>query len=163
MHFGRTRRVFWRICTLGSPLLVYLLLLIAIAIYYTKFEERRARLSGREIGFEIGAAVQTDLDRSQVSDTVVLADHLVEARPEILLAIENTANTHVRWISGLSESASLEQVGGVVYLALREDDDSDERSAMQRSGALENADLVGEWSFREYRIIVYRVNTTRTN
>lgn len=158
LHFARVRRAFWRVNTFGSPTLVCLICTAALAVWSVQFEHRRAYLSGRAIGSEVGAAIRSDMVDRHVSRAAVLADHLVEARPEILLAVDAVSGVDVRWRSGLPDVGTFREVNATVYLALRDDADSCERAAMMDRGVLESATTIGEWQFREYRIIVYRLD-----
>lgn len=118
----------------GVPWLA--LLLVGGTVYVTVLEQhgRRARTSGREPGLVLGAHLP--------DGAVVLADQLIEARPEVLLYARRAAAAQgravrIRWIPGLAQQAQLPEPGG--FLALRTDNAANELSAF-----LAHADALDE-------------------
>lgn len=117
-----TRGSSWisRLLLLNHPLIWMLALLISAAIFIPIYENGRARRSGRAAGY----ALALDLP----DGARVLADHLVEARPEVLLyarrAAHDLGNTiHPLWIDHRQAAAEVKPGD---FLVLRTDSNSTE-------------------------------------
>jgi 4-amino-4-deoxy-L-arabinose transferase-like glycosyltransferase len=115
-HASRIARFFF----LDRPSVWLAGLLIGAAIYIPIFETGRARRSGKRAGIMLAA---------QLPDGArVVADHLVEARPEVLLyarraAAADSRHVVVNWIDHHQARAELRPGD---YAVIRTDDHSDE-------------------------------------
>ncbi|MCC6676645.1 MAG: glycosyltransferase family 39 protein [Phycisphaerales bacterium] len=84
----------WRLLTLSHPAIVPVILVIAAIVYIPVSEAQRERSSGRAAGHAIGGLLP--------DGATVWADHVVEARPEVLLYAQRRARelgrtVEVRW------------------------------------------------------------------
>ncbi len=102
-------------------------------------ETRRAASSGREAGELLGKFVEPD--------SIIIANDMVEARPEIFLyamraASEEKKSVRTRWLPHL-RTASLGELpeSKNAYVLIRTDSGSDELAALKQSGLLERLQL----------------------
>lgn len=117
-----------RLMLLGRPWVWVALLVPAAWAYIGVIEAERRGTSGGNAGV-LAAGIIADWARDEGIDNPipVLADHLIEARPEVLLALEQEADRlgivglRVIWVPGLSTDADLSVVEGPAVLALRTD------------------------------------------
>lgn len=121
----------WRLLTLGHPAVVPGLLLIGALVYIPLSESQRDRSSGRAAGIEIGERLADGAE--------VWADHVVEARPEVLLyaqrrAAELSRRVEVRWKPATVEQPAPLPPGGN-YVLLRSDAESGETARYAGAGA----------------------------
>ena len=141
-------------------------LLVVAGIYIGVIEAGRRATSGREIGDRLGASIAAwSADEHVDGPVTLLADHLIEARPEVLLAAESAARLNgcadftVLWIPGLEEKGEIEARNGVVLLALRDDDSSREAARLAaRLGVALKPLMVGdspEWDVHKYSFQLY--------
>lgn len=157
-----------RALSLARPWAWPVILILASTVYIHTVEARRRATSGRETGVALGAAI-ADWARAEHLDAVfVLADHLIEARPEVLLALRRAAtrsglsDLRVRWVPGLARirpDHTPDAGEGIPrLLLLREDDGSNEAASLStiwvdRIGPAPGS-LHGPWVVHKYRFSV---------
>lgn len=101
-HFTPTRARIARWMSLGSPAIITIALLVGGIIFAKLTTDSRRTDSGRDFGQQLADALP--------ADAVLIADHAIEARPEIFLAALQRAQSQHRtlrpiWHSGLSPTA----------------------------------------------------------
>lgn len=134
---------------LGHPVAWPVLLLIGAAVYITTLEPRQRATSGRDAGIALAAALP--------DGARVWADHMIEARPEVLLYAQRAAAADGRrvtflWIPGMSRFQSLPRDG---YLLLRTDDQSGEARAYQDAGFLDRLRPVHQGRVHKFDFTLY--------
>jgi 4-amino-4-deoxy-L-arabinose transferase-like glycosyltransferase len=157
-----------RALSLTRPWAWPVILILASAVYIHMVEAQRRATSGHEAGIALGGAIAEWARAEHHDEVVVLADHLIEARPEVLLSLQHGATRsglhtlRVRWVPGLGRTRpdhTPEAGEGIpLLLLLREDDGSDEASALgrfwgDRVGPAPGA-LHGPWVVHKYRFFV---------
>lgn len=102
-------------------------------------ETRREASSGREAGWALGRYVETD--------SIIFANDMVEARPEIFLyamgaAEEEKKSVRTRWLPDL-KAASLAEVSGAknAYVLVRTDAGSKELAELKQFGILDRLQI----------------------
>lgn len=163
-----TRERIARAMLLGRNWAWTVVLLIAAGVYVGAIEAGRRATSGSAVGERAGAAIAAWAVSESIGHIVVCADGMIEARPEVLLAIESSAHRNgclgleARWIPGLGEKINTILTGERVLLLLRSDEAADEAARVegQLGGRLEpiavdnSADLrVHKFRFRLYLVI----------
>lgn len=122
-------------------------LLIGAAIFIPVYETGRARRSGRDAGLELATHLE--------DGSVVIANHLIEARPEVLDYARRAAagegrRVEVRW---LIYEQTIEQMRPGDYIVVRTDDASDERALFEHVHLETIADgRVHEYTFELRRV-----------
>jgi len=139
--FGERRRRIARLLLLGRGHAWVVLLSLGALVSAYLFAHRQEAQAGREAGEEIAVH----------HPPVIIADGLIEARPDILLAARlsmlSKSPPRVLWKKPVNESWSLkpaierDQASSVAY-ALRIDEGHDERPALAASLGLSVADLL---------------------
>ena len=130
-------------------------LLIAAGVWIGVLEPRERARSGREAGVAIGAVLP--------DGAMVWADHMVEARPEVLwYARQEAARLGKRirpeWIPNLSRMLSLPRSG---YLLLRTDPESGEVAAYRSAGFMDRLTKVWEGRVHKFGCALYRMDAER--
>jgi hypothetical protein len=113
-----------RIMLLGRAEVLLTVLLIAAGVWIFAVEPKRDARSGRAAGIRTGESIASHVLASEGASTRVLADHLVEARPEVLwYAAERAGDLGVRvetvWTPGLA--GLLDSLSSDALYALRQD------------------------------------------
>lgn len=126
-------------------------LLLGAVVWIGVLEPRERSRSGREAGIEL-AALLRDGDE-------VIADHLIAARPEVLLYARREAAASgreviVRWSIPAQGAPEPPPPGSV--MVLRTDELSGEEALYRESGALDRAELIGSGRVHKYTYAVYR-------
>jgi hypothetical protein len=138
--FGEKRRRIARWCMLGSPWAWPAALALAAVVYVGWAEPRRRATSGREAGLELG--------RLLPEGALVWADHMIEARPEMLLYTGlSRPRTKVVWVPRMAEMGALPRKG---WLVLRTDAQSGEAEAYRRAGLLDRFQERGRWTVHKF-------------
>ncbi|MBZ0173270.1 MAG: hypothetical protein K8E66_12875, partial [Phycisphaerales bacterium] len=142
-------------------------LVFASGVYIGMIEAKRRATSGDWVGQQLGAKIAAWADQQGATEITLVADGLIEARPEVLLATEASAIENgcegfsIRWTPGLEGDFGVHRPGGIVLLALRNDAEGDESARLHErlGGRLEpifvdnSADwLVHKFSFRLYLV-----------
>lgn len=131
-----------RACVLGHPLVMCVGLLAAgIAMVFVG-ESRRFRVAGRQAGELIA--------RSIPPGSVIWADHLVEARPDVLWYASTAAGTlgvRVEW-RPLAQFPELPDAN--VSLVLRDDDDAGDLKKYEEKGILSQLREVARGNVYQY-------------
>lgn len=154
-----------RTLSLTRPWVWPVILILVSGVYIHAVEARRRATSGREAGAALGRELADWARAEHLDEVVVLADHLIEARPEVLLALRREAtrsglqNLRVRWVPGLARTrpGDIPDAGeGVpLFLLLREDEGSDEAAAFGRLWGERMtpapSPLHGPWRVHKYR------------
>jgi 4-amino-4-deoxy-L-arabinose transferase-like glycosyltransferase len=134
-----------------QPRLWPVLLAAVAGLYILKVEPRSRASSGREAGQRLAEYLTPGAE--------VWADHLVEARPEVLWYAREAARSGgglaVRWVPGMASGAKLPGPGG--YVAVRTDAASGEKTALERAGLLGRLTPVEGGSVHKYTFVVYEV------
>lgn len=148
--FTAIRRRIARTLMLGHPAAWPAALLVALAVHLAWFEARSRATSGREAGVALADALP--------DGAAVIADHLVEARPEVLLyaarrAHEQGRSVTVRWEPGLP---SLGVLPPGVFVALRTDAGSDERARFERDGLSARFERIYEGRVHKFAFALVR-------
>ncbi len=127
------RRAIGRLMMLGHPGVIVGVLMVGAWVWIGTVERAQRAKSGRDAGRAIAAML------ADVPPGEVWADHVIEARPEVLEAARRGlgAGWPVRWVPGLRNA---ERVPPGVVLVLRADAGSDETGTLdgrdaQRRGA----------------------------
>lgn len=154
---GPLRRTCLRAMTLGHWTVLLALLLTAAIASIASFEAWRSRASGRDLGREIASALPTS--------GVLAAHSVVEARPEILLALRQAAaerglTIDTRWTPALETDPELPpwpapglgHEPASRYLLLRTDPTTEEPQAVTHWKP--RARELGRWRFREYELVL---------
>ena len=134
---GAIARLAYVCAQLARPAAV-VLTIIAIGYAFVS-ETRREASSGREAGESLGKFVETD--------SIVIANDMIEARPEVFLYAMRAAeaakkSVRTRWVPSL-RSVSLNDLPALknAYVLIRTDSGSDELAALKQSGLLEQLQL----------------------
>lgn len=149
----------WNILTLKRPWLVPALLLIAAAVYIPLSESRRERTSGRAAGRAIAEAI-TQASNGR-ADVEMWADHMIEARPEVLLYANIRAEElghHIKPVwkrSSLADPAPLPFVGDT--LLLRSDASSDEVQRYADAGQMPRLQKLTTGRVHKFEFVLYFV------
>lgn len=111
----------------------------------------------------VGAGSDTvgaDIARQAPAGTVIWADGLIEARPDVLLYARQASGGSLRplWKKSEMRAGSMPPRGEGVYIALRSDEDSDETERYRAARAGGTLELVSEHAVGRYRFGLYRVN-----
>ncbi len=141
-----------RVMMLGGPTIALALLLSVGLVAGMVGSRQRDRSSGERLGRELGALVQ----RAGAEPAVVLADHAIEARPEVLLSLEAASaagGLRARGVWTTLGPEHLPPVGG--YLLLREDDQSDELARLTSQGVLGGFRRVGGGDVSKFSFGLY--------
>ena len=130
-RFGPRRRAIAGVMLLGRPGVLASVLLVGAGAWIFAIEPRRDARSGRDVG--------TALAEYLSDGSIVLADHLVEARPEVLWYAQQAARRNgrrvvFRWIPGLAAESGI--LRDEEFLLLRTDD-SGEAQRMRDAGILD--------------------------
>ncbi|MEX2218092.1 MAG: glycosyltransferase family 39 protein [Phycisphaerales bacterium] len=148
--------------------LATLALFAAAGLYILKIEPRQRAGSGREAGLRLAGAIAraTLPDRAAIPE--LWSDHLIEARPEVLLYAERELSRAAaladagarprvlfRWTPGLSTSPRLPPPGH--FLLLRTDADSGESAAYERAGLIPRLEPLAEDAVHKYAFTLYRI------
>ena len=133
-----------RALMLGRPGAWAGVLLVGVAAHVVWFEARSRATSGREAGVALGDALP--------DGATVVADHLIEARPEVLLyaarrAHEQGRSITVRWEPGLP---SLGALPPGVFAAIRTDARSDEQARVQSAGLTAHLERIHDGRVHEF-------------
>jgi 4-amino-4-deoxy-L-arabinose transferase-like glycosyltransferase len=158
-----------RALLLGHRLAWPTLLVVVSGAYVQFIESGRRATSGRDAGGALGRAIVAWCRAEPGRESaVVLADHVVEARPEVLLAAQaevraaGLSGVRFRWVPGLQDLPASGVPSGPVLAVLRDDDGSGEAG---RFGALSGVGLtaieVGEaggFMFHKYRARLFFVS-----
>lgn len=117
-----TRRLILRILTLGSPKILALILIILIPIFILKVDPMTKSTSGKQPALTLASDLTKQLPPG---DYTIIADSMIEARPELLLYLRNqarTTNHHlvIHWTPDLpnEQLSQLASVGQSQLLAL---------------------------------------------
>lgn len=118
-----------RLMLLGRPWVWVILLTVAAWMFIVTIENDRRATSGVDAGVRAAHVIgEWARESGLIGPIPVVADHLIEARPEVLLAMEQEADRlgfggiHVVWVPGLSAgNTNLSVAEGPVVLALRID------------------------------------------
>jgi 4-amino-4-deoxy-L-arabinose transferase-like glycosyltransferase len=121
-RFAPRRRAVARVLLLGHPVVSMSVMLVALGVWVLVIEPGRDARSGREAGVLLAEALP--------DGAVVLSDHLVEARPEVLWYAKRAARRDgkevtMRWVPGLTERAGA--FGDDALYLLRTDENEAER------------------------------------
>jgi 4-amino-4-deoxy-L-arabinose transferase-like glycosyltransferase len=136
---------------LGSPW-TWPALLAVVAIAVIHFQRGQPGYSGRDAGVALARHLRGPAD--------LLADHAIEARPEVLLYAQREAArlgqaVRPRWIPGL---AARPQVAGAgAYLLLRSDEESNERAALAVSPPVLRLEEISRAETHKFRFTLLRV------
>lgn len=154
-----------QVLLLGRPAAWPVVLLVAAGVYIGVIEPGRRGTSGTEIGRRLGASIVKWAELRGIDRVLIEADGLVEARPEVLLAVEQAASQIVgikvqaHWDPGFRGLADLESPDRAMLLLLRNDAGGDESGALMArfDGRLEpvNVDNSPVWSVHKYSFRVY--------
>lgn len=125
-------------------------LLAGAALWIGVLEPRQRARSGREAGVQIGALLP--------DGAMVWADHMVEARPEVLWYAQREAarrgsRIKVAWVPGMSRLLSLPRRG---FLLLRTDSGSGEAAAYREAGLDVRLQRVWEGTVHKFTCVLYR-------
>ncbi|MCW5775441.1 MAG: glycosyltransferase family 39 protein [Phycisphaeraceae bacterium] len=136
---------------LGHPAAWAAAMFAALVADLAWFEPGRRATSGREAGFALATSLP--------DGAVVVADHLVEARPETLLyavrrAREQGSRVVVRWDPGLISLGVLPE-GTIVVL--RTDGASDELARVERIGLAPRLEAVASGTVHKFTFTAFRV------
>lgn len=150
--FTERRRALARACMLGSPWTLPVLLLIPALIYVWALEPRLRPPSGRDAGIALAGFLA---DRS-----VVRADQMIDARPEVLLYARRAAaaqgkTVRIRWVPHLAGRPTLPEAGS--FLVLRRDPLSDEVAAYQRAGLVDDLRPLTTGRVHKYTFALFEV------
>lgn len=164
-----------RALLLGGPRVMLVVLLAAAGVYITTVEANRRATSATPTGEQIARTIaewQADQPGTRGDAPLILvADGVVEARPELLLAVEREArrqgvDLRVRWLPGLAggPSADLRLLAedGLVLVLVRTDAQSGEAelaaSAKRSPESGIWTEIPGVWTFHKYRAGLYLVD-----
>ncbi|MCL4742922.1 MAG: glycosyltransferase family 39 protein [Phycisphaerales bacterium] len=139
-----------RALMLGRPVAWGGVLLVGVAAHVAWFEARARATSGLDAGAALADALP--------DGATVLADHLVEARPEVLLyaarrAREQGRSVSVRWEPGL---ASLGALGPGVFAGVRTDAGSDEGARLESAGLSGRLERIHDGRVHEFSFALVR-------
>ncbi len=129
-----------RCMLLGWPRVAACVLLIAGVVYALAIEPRTRTESGRQAGRAMAAMVP--------AGSVVIADHAIEARPEVLLELVR-AGAVVRWMGTGTHWPT-----GAHVLA-RDDERSREAGAHAGDSDHEKRATLGRWRVHEYELVLF--------
>ncbi len=152
-----------RVLLLGRPAAWPTVLLVAAGVYIGVIEPRRRGTSGTPVGQRLGAAIADWASARGIEQLRIEADGLIEARPEVLLAVEQSAPPGIsflirwdptfRWLQ--DHSAGTDDV----LLLLRDDASSDEsEQVIERFGGRLTPVIVDNstvWKVHKYRFRLY--------
>ena len=144
---GRRPRIA-RAMLLGSPVSWPVVLLLGAAAYALILAPRLTAPSGRAAGEEMAAHLPGGAE--------VWADHLVEARPEVLHYARRAAGggVRVRWVP---QSAPPRFPPPGSFIVLRTDELSGEAEAFHEGGLLDRLHPVHQGAVHKYTFVLYRV------
>ncbi len=144
--FGRSRRLVARLCCLGHPAVLCVVLLIGAGVFVVVEEGRRARHTGRDAGREIAAMLPS-------ASTVWMVD-AITARPELGLELERAGHTVV-WARGAFGAGS--QVPVATVVVLRTDGASDERGLAGVWAESDSVETLGAVRVRDYAFTAFTI------
>lgn len=158
--FTGTRHRFARVFVLGSRWAWPALLLIGAAAWILAVEPRRDSRSGRAAGGSLGAELVRDAKATHRDQPVLYADHLIEARPEVLLYARNRCEANglrvvMRWVPGLATDEAGRPLDPDGYVVLRLDGDEYERFSAGHH--LDSA--LGDWRTHIYHFGLFRTGS----
>jgi hypothetical protein len=130
-------------------------LLAGAIVWVAVLEPREREKSGRAAGEEMGAMLP--------DGAMVWADHMVEARPEVLWYAQRVAarsGKHIdpQWWPNLARMLSLPRKG---YLLLRTDQESGEEAAYRGAGFMDRLTKVWEGRVHKFGCALYRMDPQR--
>lgn len=143
-------RILRRFIVSRPGLLAALMLIVGLcAVGYG--DAVRTAGSGRGVGMGVARQILARTDRA-----VIVADHAIEARPEVLLEARRVMRRHggeleVRWTQVTLEN--LPPVGG--YLLVREDPGSGEAAALAAAGMLDGFQHVASGEVSKFKMGLY--------
>jgi hypothetical protein len=160
-----TRARIARALTLGRPAVLAAVLVVGAAAYILSAEANRRGTSATPAGERIADALVPWLSAREGPVTLI-ANDAIEARPELLLAIERGAaeagaDLRVRWIPGFGGELRSDLGPGPVLVLLRVDPESAEAGVPDAPGSrlrplrLSSGD--GRWEFHKYRAALYLI------
>ena len=161
-----TRNRIARVLTLGRPAVLVLALLIGAFVYVRTIEANRRATSATPVGAHIADALGPFLGTTDRPVTVI-ADDAIEARPELLLALERSARAaghdlRVRWIPGFGGELPADLPDGPVLALLRVDPESPEAGIPERSAPWFQPPAglkdPGPWRFHKYSAGIYLIS-----
>jgi 4-amino-4-deoxy-L-arabinose transferase-like glycosyltransferase len=135
MAAKRMRIARWMV--LGSPWFLGTMLVVSGVANWGFFEQRSRTESGREVGKQIASLLPPD--------ALVLSDHAIEARPEVLWVIRR-AGTRVKW-------TSLDSPPSEAWLLVRDDSGSREMESVH-DGANEKRATAGRWRVHGFEFVL---------
>ena len=149
--FGARRAWIARGVLLGAPWRWAVLLMAGAAVFAFVIQPRQRGSSGRAAGEALAGSFG--------ESGMVWADHMIEARPEVLWYAARAAERRgvdIRpvWVPGLAQLTSVPRSGG--YLLLRSDAESGESEAFARAGLMDRLDSVASGKAHKYPFTLYR-------
>jgi 4-amino-4-deoxy-L-arabinose transferase-like glycosyltransferase len=154
-----------RTLTLGRPAILAVALLIGAGVYMFTVEANRRATTGAGTGAAIGEALAAWAE-SHPDRVVIIADDVIEARPEVVLEIERTLEARgihhrVIWTPGLEiKGRDLAETDTLIAM-VRTDAESRESGLETIAGRpLNNLSVApepGGWEFHKYRADLYLV------
>lgn len=151
--FVPLRMRFARACLLGRTWAWPIILLCAAAACIGWIEPRRRTTSGLEAGRALGAALP--------DGAMVWADHMIEARPEVLWYARQAAAAQGKsirpaWVPGMAGMLSLPRSG--TFLLLRTDAASGEEIAYKNAGFMDRLERVWTGRVHKFECALYRMH-----
>jgi len=160
--FTDKRATIARVFMLGRPVHLVIALSIAGLVFSVVYEQRRQRISGRAAGDALLASLLADNAAGEnlpLDRIALLADGVVEARPEILLPISQ-AGVRVLWHKPELRTYGAGLPRQALYLALRQDDGSDELTGFDPAAWLPES--IRSYSYRIEKIAEHRTHKFNT-
>lgn len=153
-----------KLMLLGRGRVLVSVLMVGAVVYQFTIESNRRATSATQIGITIADELAALFSAEpNLLPATIIANDVIEARPEILLAIERTLrgrglDVRIEWVPGLSESWDVQSSDRVIIALLRVDGGSAEAGLTDRhSLVLLGTDSAG-WTFHKYRAALYLVN-----
>lgn len=150
--FTPLRRKILRWCISSRPMITASLLVFVGIGAGGWVTASRVGHSGAACGREMAELIR----QTSGPDCQVVADHAIEARPEVLLEIQrqlSAAGSTVRARWAPLDAAHMPPVGG--YLLLREDAESGEAGRLREQGLLKGFRKLGQWNVAKFTMGLY--------
>ncbi|GJM18584.1 MAG: hypothetical protein DHS20C14_07970 [Phycisphaeraceae bacterium] len=150
--FMPKRRAIGRVMMLGHPAAVTLALLVGAWVWIATGERAFRATSGRDAGHEIAAMLAPEIGDAAPGE--VWADHLIEARPEVLAAARDALGPDApvfRWVPGLG---GMETIPDGTVLVLRVDEGSNEGVLAENLGKISGTRTLGNGGVGAYRYVL---------
>jgi len=153
-----------RLMVLGRGAALGVVLIAGAVLYQFTIEANRRATSATQTGMAIASELDILFSENpNLLPATIVANDVIEARPELALAIEHTLrelghDVRVVWVPDLADQLADQYSDGALIALLRVDGGSTESVLIDRYSLIPMGTRWAEWPFHKYLAALYLVN-----